>query len=170
LKRWQSQQSEGEAPVSEQPVELLGDAIEATRQAKQELDEALWRLAAIETDYNREAKQPGVDLGQLAIERAAAEDGLGIQRLIERRHDAQRWAGLVDDSVRVCRRYSFERVIVAQIRRLLQQHAGPDEDLELFAMTLLRHVRVPEDPALYEAVRAVFHRIREHKPIPVASD
>ncbi len=153
--------------MSEQPVDLLGDAIEATRQAKQDLDEALWRLAEIETEYNHKAKQPGAAVTQLSAERAAAEEALHIRELIECRHDAQRWAGLVDDSVRVCQRYSFERVIVAQIRRLLHQHAGPDQDLELFAMTLLRHVREPNDPAVYDAARAVFHRIREHKPLAI---
>ncbi|GEM_PF-2589320 len=151
--------------MTDQPVDLLGDAIEATRQAKQDLDEALWRLAEIETAYNRNIKQPGADIARLSAERSEAEDALHIRELIDCRHDAQRWAGLVDDSVRVCRRYSFEKVIVAQIRRLLHQHAGPDEDLELFAMTLLRHVREPDDPAVYEAARSVFHRIREHKPI-----
>lgn len=151
--------------MNDQPVDLLGDAIEATRQAKRALDEALWRLAEIETDYNREIKKPDADIAKLTAERAVAEDDLHIQDLIAGRHDAQRWAGLVDDSVRVCRRYSFERVIVAQIRRLLHQHAGPDEDLELFAMTLLRHVRAPDDPDIYEAARSIFHRIREHKPV-----
>lgn len=153
--------------MSEQPVDLLGDAIEATRQAKQDLDEALWRLAEIEAEYTGKTGQPGADPGQLAAERAAAEAALHIPDLIDRRHDAQRWAGLVDDSVRVCQRYNFERVIVAQIRRLLHQHAGPDEDLELFAMTLLRHVREPGDPALYEAARAVFLRLRDGLPLHV---
>lgn len=151
--------------MTEQSVDLLGEAIAATQQAKQDLDEALWRLADIESEYNRRAKLAGIDRRALDAERAAAEEALDIAGLIEKRQDAQRWAGLIDDCVRVCQRYSFERVIVAQIRRLLLQHAGPEEDLELFAMTLLRHLREPDDPAVYDAARAILHRIRQHKPL-----
>lgn len=151
--------------MSEHTVDLLIDAIEATRRAKQELDEALWRLAEIEVDFNRQAKLPEADRAGLVAAWSAAEDELDVAGLIERRQEAQRWAGLVDDCVRVCQRYSFERVIVAQIRRLLAQHAGPEEDLELFAMTLLRHIREPDNAAVYQAAQAVFARLRAHKPL-----
>lgn len=155
--------------MSEQPVDLLSDAIEATRQAKEELDAALWRLAEIETDFNRHAKQPGADLAALNTARAAAEEALDVAGLIERRQEAQRWAGLVDDCVRVCQRFSFERVIISQIRRLLGPHAEPEEDLELFAMTLLRHVREPDNAAVYESARTILRRLREQKPIGAAA-
>lgn len=150
--------------MTEPTVELLIDAIQATQSAKQALDEALVQLAEIESDYNHRIKQPGADVPVLTAARTAAEDALDIAGLIEKRQDAQRWAGLVDDCVRVCRRFSFERVIVSQIRRLLQQHAGPGEDLDLFAMTLLRHVRNPDDGDIHQAAIAILQRLRDHKP------
>lgn len=150
--------------MTEPTVDLLIDAIQDTQRAKQALDEALVRLAEIESDYNHRIKQPGADIPALTAARSAAEDELGIAGLIEKRQDAQRWAGLVDDCVRVCRRFSFEKVIVAQIRRLLKQHAGPGEDLDLFAMTLIRHVRHPEDMDIRQAARGILQRLRDHKP------
>lgn len=143
-------------------VPLLNDVIEATRKAKADLDEALVRLSDVESDYNRRIRLPGADAAALNIHRAAAEEALGIEDLIERRQWVQRWAGLIDDCVRICETFRLDRVVAANIRRLLRDVAAAD-DADLFAMTLLRHVRNPEDPEIYVSVRAILQRVQRSR-------
>ena len=62
--------------------------------------------------------------------------------------------------VDVCRAYTFERVVVVNIRRAFRHWPDPVADIDLFAVLLLRHVRHPEDTALYDAAKAVWNNIR----------
>ncbi len=143
-------------------VPLLEEAVLATQSAKEALDSALERLSGIEADYNRVVKEQGASR-ELAVARAVQEEELGIDRLLECRCRMQRWAGLVDDCVRVCRTYHSERVVAANVRLLLRGLAPPAE-ADLFAMTLLRHVRDPEDRAVFEAAKAILGQLQECEP------
>lgn len=155
------------ASMSVEMVPILQDVVAATQQAKILLDEGLRQLAEIEATYNKAMKAADADSSQLAAVRAIAEDQLRLDELIDRRQQAVLWAALVDDCVRICECYTFERVVLASIRQRLREHGG-DDDLELFAMMLMRHVRDPEDTALYEALAEMLARLQRHDHIESA--
>jgi len=77
----------------------------------------------------------------------------------ERRSGALETATHLATCVDVCRAYTFEWVTVVNIRRAFRHWPRPVTDVDIFAVLLLHHVRDPEDSALYDTAKAVWHNI-----------
>lgn len=72
-----------------------------------------------------------------------------------------RQAVTLAECVGICRAYQSERVVTLNIRRILLGNYRPtDDEVDLFAMLLMRHVRDPHNAELYNSAKAVWERIK----------